>query len=139
MGIFDIFKTKITGAADKAGDVAGDVAGKVGDAVEDLKEKVTDTVHKKDEGPAPTADAAAPVVEGEHNAEEMVSEGSPVAEAPAAPEESGQGGGMMGTIKQNVAGGAEKAGSFVDDKTGGKFSDQIDKGVEATKKAMGQG
>jgi hypothetical protein len=35
--------------------------------------------------------------------------------------------------------GLEKAGDFADDKTGGKFEDQIDKGQEFARDRMGNG
>ena len=40
---------------------------------------------------------------------------------------------MMSGNKDKVKDGVEKAADMVDEKTGGKFSDQIDKGEEAAK------
>lgn len=38
--------------------------------------------------------------------------------------------------KDKVKEGIEKAGDFIDEKTGGKFSDQVDQGEEAAKDAV---
>ncbi len=40
---------------------------------------------------------------------------------------------MMSGNKDKVKDGVEKAADMVDEKTGGKFSDQVDKGEEAAK------
>lgn len=40
---------------------------------------------------------------------------------------------MMSGNKDKVKDGVEKAADMVDEKTGGKYSDQIDKGEEAAK------
>jgi hypothetical protein len=132
MGIFDVFKTKVSGPAHKAGDVAGDVTDK--DRAKDSKQATA----SPEQAAAKTA--ATPTADAEEAAQ-MVSEGAPVAEAGEAAPGVGDDGasnedGMTGTIKQNVAGGAEKAGQFVDEKTGGKFSDQVDAGVQKTKDTL---
>jgi hypothetical protein len=120
MGIFDIFKTKVGEAADKAGDVAGDLKDKVADMFDGDKDK--------DAADAPEAAA-----------EKMVSEGAPVADTgEAAPGAGDDGsGGMTGTIKQNVSSGADKAAEMADSATGGKVTDQIQTGADKTKDMLG--
>ena len=51
--------------------------------------------------------------------------------------------GLLGKGKQvasenadKVGGAVDKAGDFVDDKTGGKYADKVDKAQEAAKKAI---
>ncbi|WP_446664372.1 antitoxin [Flexivirga sp. B27] len=44
---------------------------------------------------------------------------------------------LAGDNKDKVDEGVEKAGDAVDDKTGGKFSDQIDSGQDAAKDKLG--
>jgi hypothetical protein len=91
------------------------------------------------------ARGADPGTEGE--ASNMVSEGAPVAEAgEAAPgvgdHVAGEGeaggtesrsGGMTQSIKDNVSRGVDKAAQMAKDKTGGKYDDKIDSGVEKAK------
>ena len=48
MGIFDVFKTKVSEVTDKAGDVAGDLTDKAGDMAGDLKDKAEGLMGKKD-------------------------------------------------------------------------------------------
>jgi ABC-type transporter Mla subunit MlaD len=43
---------------------------------------------------------------------------------------------MAADNKDTVKDGIEKAADVVDDKTGGKFSDQVDQGAEAAKDAV---
>ncbi|MFV1962507.1 MAG: antitoxin [Acidimicrobiia bacterium] len=43
---------------------------------------------------------------------------------------------MAADNKDTVKDGIEKAADVVDDKTGGKFSDQVDKGADAAKDAV---
>ena len=147
MGIFDIFKTKMTEAADKTGDSAGDATNKTGDMAGNLKDKATEAFDgmtgKKDAMAGGVADmtdtAETPVMEGTHNADEMVAEGSPTtADAPATAPAQGSGG-MTGTIKDNLASGADKAGEMADSSTGGKFGDQTDTGVGKAKDMPGNG
>ena len=134
MGIFDIFKTKVSEAAEKVGDVA-----------EQAKDKVSEMMDKSKGGTAPEETATE---QGE--AANMVSEGAPVSEvgeaapgvgddgteAPAA-SESGGSGGMTQTIKGNVASGVEKAGEMAKHATGGKFDEKIDTGVQKAKDMLG--
>lgn len=117
MGIFDVFKTKVSEAADKASDL----------------------LDKKKDAPQPQSQP--PDAEGE--AANMVSEGAPVSHvgeaAPGAGDDataeggSGDSGGMTQSIKDNVAGGVEKAGEMAKNKTGGKYDDKIDSGVRKAK------
>ncbi|GAA1953373.1 antitoxin [Catenulispora subtropica] len=107
MGIFDVFKTKVNEAPDKASDL----------------------MDKKDE----PSEAGTSV---EDEASNMVSEGAPVSAvgeaAPGAGDEAaaaGGSGGMTQSIKDNVASGVEKAGDMAKSKTGGKYDDKIDSGV----------
>jgi hypothetical protein len=44
--------------------------------------------------------------------------------------------GWFGGNKDTVKGGIDKAGDTVDDKTGAKFSDQVDKGQDMAKDAV---
>lgn len=128
MGIFDVFKTKVSEAAEKASD---------------LMDKKKDTPQAKDARQA-AGTPADPGAEGD--ASNMVSEGAPVSQVgEAAPgvgddgaPEGGTGtsdgsGGMTQSIKDNVAGGVEKAGQMAKGKTGGKYDDKIDSGVKKAK------
>jgi uncharacterized protein YjbJ (UPF0337 family) len=139
MGIFDVFKTKVSEAAGKAGEVA-----------EQAKDRVSDMVDKKKGGSAAPGDSAAPRPDAALGAEDgpsnMVAEGAPVADAgEAAPGEgddaakgvTGQsgrsGGGMTQNIKGNVASGVEKAAEKAKSATGNKYDDKIDSGVQKAK------
>jgi len=166
MGIFDVFKSKVSEAADKAGDVAGQAWDKAGDVAGQAKDRVSDMMDKKkgDEADGPAAQAqaeatqadpaaqaaqaptnAAGGVEGE--AADMVSEGAPVAATgEAAPgvgddgapaQDSSGGGGMTQSIKDNVAQGADKAGEMTKDATGNRFDEKIDSGVQQAKDRLG--
>lgn len=163
MGIFDVFKSKVSEAADKAGDVAGQAWDKAGDVAGQAKDKVSDMMDKKkgDEADGPAAQApadttqaaqapqaptnAAGGVEGE--AADMVSEGAPVAAAgEAAPgvgddgapaQDSSGGDGMTQSIKDNVAQGADKAGEMTKGATGNRFDEKIDSGVQQAKDRLG--
>jgi hypothetical protein len=42
------------------------------------------------------------------------------------------------TLKHKAASGLDKAGQMADDKTGHKYTDKIDAGVEKAKRAMGE-
>ena len=148
MGIFDVFKTKVGEAADKAGDVAGQAWDKAGDVAGQAKDKVSDMMDKKDEGDGPAAQssaaqtpAGAPVgAEGglEGEASTMVSEGSPVAAAgEAAPGVGDDGGGMTQSIKDNVVKGADKAGEMTKGATGNRHDDKIDFAVQQAKDKLG--
>jgi hypothetical protein len=128
MGIFDVFKTKMSRAGEK-----------VDDAAEQAKDKVSDLMdRKKDEAPDipaaddPMAEVGTPV----HEAADMVSEGAPAAGEAEAPDE-GSSGGMTQSIKDNVAKGAEKAGEKAKDATGNKYDDKIDNGVQQAKDRLG--
>ena len=44
--------------------------------------------------------------------------------------------GMLGQNRAKVEDGIEKAGDFVDDKTGGKYADHVDKGQDAATDAL---
>jgi hypothetical protein len=44
--------------------------------------------------------------------------------------------GWFGGNKNTVTGGIDKAGDVVDDKTGGKFESQVDKGQDTAKDAV---
>ena len=46
--------------------------------------------------------------------------------------------GAVETLKDKAGPALDKAGEVADEKTGGKFSDQIHKGVDKAKQAMGQ-
>ena len=136
MGIFDVFKTKVSEAAHKSGELAEDAGEKSKQVLGDVKAKMAE--RRTD----PDADRRA-----EAEATDMVSEGAPVSStgeaAPgmgddgAAPGQGKGRGGMVGSIKQNTASGVEKAGEFIDDKTGRKYTDQIQGGVRKAKGALG--
>jgi hypothetical protein len=147
MGIFDIFKTKVNEAAEKAGDVEGRA-----------EEKAPDTMDKKKGGAADDPSAQAPAqpptsarpaagagagVQAE--ASDMVSEGAPVAQtgeaapgagddvqAQAAPDS-----GMTQSIKDNLARGADKAGEMAEGATGNRFDEKIDSGVQQAEDKLG--
>ncbi|MBS2535668.1 hypothetical protein KGQ20_23175 [Catenulispora sp. NF23] len=136
MGIFDVFKTKVSEAADKAGDVAGQAAKKAGDFAGEAKDKVSDMVDKKKSGGAaddPSAQAPSAPAGAESEASAMVSEGGPVAQtgeaAPGVGDDGSPtadpmgadsadtdtaGGGMTQSIKDNAASAAEKTGEKID-------------------------
>lgn len=156
MGIFDVFKTKVSGAADKAGDVAGQAWDKAGDVAGQAKDKVSDMMDKKkgeaaDPSAPPAAHAPAGAeAEAEARASTMVSEGAPVATAgEAAPGVGDDGappqdsaGGMTQSIKGNVAGGAGqagemKAGEMAEGATGNRFEEKIDSRVRQAKDKLG--
>jgi hypothetical protein len=129
MGIFDIFKTKVSETSDKVGDVAGDVGDKVGDTL------------ARDEEPPATGQAGGGAVQ---QAERMVSEGGPVADtgeaAPGMGDDGaaeGADGAMTGTIKQNLSSGVDKAADMADSKTGGKYTDQIQSAADKAKDRLG--
>jgi hypothetical protein len=42
--------------------------------------------------------------------------------------------GMFGQHADKVEDGIDKGGDFIDDKTGGKYADQVDKGQDALRK-----
>ena len=141
MGIFDVFKTKVSEAAHKSGELAEDAGEKSKQVLGEAKAKMAE--RRRGSEPDPQAEEAATM---------MVSEGAPVATAgEAAPgmgddgvaggtgraRGTGSSGGMVGSIKQNTASGVEKAGEFVDDKTGRKYSDQIQSGVKKAKDKLG--
>jgi hypothetical protein len=44
--------------------------------------------------------------------------------------------GMLGQNRDKIDDGIDKAGDFVDDKTGGKHADHVDKGQDAAKDAL---
>ena len=44
--------------------------------------------------------------------------------------------GMLGQHRDKIDDGIDKAGDFVDDKTGGKHADHVDKGQDAAKDAL---
>jgi hypothetical protein len=46
--------------------------------------------------------------------------------------------GAAGAAKDKAASGLDKAGQMADEKTGGKFTGQIDQGVDKAKQAMGE-
>ena len=166
MGIFDVFKSKVSEAADKAGDVAGKAWDKAGDVAGEAKDKVSDMMDKKkgDEGGGPAAQAPAQTAtqtaaqtaaqppmgaEGgvENRAADMVSEGAPVSSAgEAAPgvgddgapaQDSSGGGGMTQSIKDNVAKGADKAGEMAKGATGNRYDEKIDSAVQQAKDRLG--
>ena len=134
MGIFDVFKTKVSEAAHKSGELAEDAGEKSKQVLGDVRAKMAE--RRND----PAADR-----EAEAEATNMVSEGAPVSSTgEAAPgmgddgaARGGSRGGMVGSIKQNTASGVEKAGEFIDDKTGRKYTDQIQGGVRKAKGALG--
>lgn len=133
MGIFDVFKTKVSEAADKAGDVAGQAAKKAGDLAGEAKDKVSDMVDKKKGGgPAddPSAQTPSAPAGAESEASAMVSEGGPVAQTGEAAPGVGDDGSpaadsMTQSIKDNVASGAETAG------------EKLDSGVQQAKDRLG--
>lgn len=47
--------------------------------------------------------------------------------------------GAAGAVKDQVASGLDKAGQMADEKTGGKYTGQVDEGVDRAKQAMGGG
>lgn len=136
MGIFDVFKTKVSEAAGKAGEVA-----------EQAKDKVSDMVDKKKGGSPAPGDPAAPRPDAALGAEDgpsnMVAEGAPVADAgeaapgegddPADTASGGSRGGMTQSIKGNVASGVDKAAEKAKGATGDKYDDKIDSGVQQAK------
>ena len=145
MGIFDVFKTKMSEAAEKAGDVA-----------EQAKDRVSDMMDKKKGGAAsdPSARAQAPAgvpatgaeVKTEDRASNMVSEGAPVATAgeaapgvgdDGAPAPGTTGGGMTQSIRDNVAKGTDTAGGTAGGVTGNRFGEEIDSGVQQGKDKLG--
>jgi MT0933-like antitoxin protein len=46
--------------------------------------------------------------------------------------------GMFGQHADKAEGGIDKAGDFIDDKTGDKYTDHVDKGQDAGKDALGK-
>ncbi|GAA2065773.1 hypothetical protein GCM10009839_91800 [Catenulispora yoronensis] len=134
MGIFDVFKTKVSEAADKAGDVAGQAKNKVSDMMDKKKDET-------EAGPAGSVSAPEAEADAEDGATNMVSEGAPVShDGEAAPgagddgrSDAKSGGGMTQSIKDNVASGVEKAGAMAKGKSGGKYDDKIETGVQKAK------
>ena len=47
--------------------------------------------------------------------------------------------GAAGAVKDQAASGLDKAGQMADEKTGGKYTGQVDEGVDKAKQAMGVG
>jgi len=47
--------------------------------------------------------------------------------------------GAAGAVKDKAASGLDTAGQAADEKTGGKYTGQIDEGVEKAKQGMGEG
>jgi hypothetical protein len=144
MGIFDVFKTKVNEAAEKAGDVAGQAKEKVSDMMDKKKGDAAHEPYAQAQPPTPAQPRAGaePGMQGE--ASDMVSEGAPVAQAgeaaPGAGDEAalgGSGGGMTQSIKDNVAKGADKAGDMAKDRTGNRYDDKIDSGVQQAKDKLG--
>jgi hypothetical protein len=45
---------------------------------------------------------------------------------------------MFGQHADKAEGGIDKAGDFIDDKTGDKYADHVDKGQDAAKDALGK-
>jgi len=141
MGIFDVFKTKVNEATDKAGDVAGQTKDKVSDMMDTKKGGAADN---------PSAGSPAGTVPGaeattEDRASNMMYEGGPVAStgeaAPGAgdgaPTGETSGGGMTQSIKDNVAKGVDKAGEMTGERTGNRYDDKIDTGVQQAKDKLG--
>lgn len=136
MGIFDVFKTKVSEAAHKSGELAGDAEEKSRQVVGDMKAKMAE--RRRDDGADRDADEAGAKMVSEGGPVSSTGEAAPGAGDPAgAAGGSGGSGGMVGSIKQNAASGVEKTGDFVDEKTGGKYSDQIQSGVKKAKDALG--
>ena len=166
MGIFDVFKTKVSEAADKVGDMAGDVKGKVGDMLEEKKgaKAAADTQTAQDSAAGmpgtPATDQPGPVASGmapdptndeAQEAAHMVSEGGPVADTgEAAPgigddgaatgpggEARSEDGQFTGTIRQNLSTGADKASDMADSATGGKYTEKIQNAADKAKDNLG--
>ena len=145
MGIFDVFKTKVNEAAEKAGDVAGQAKEKVSDMMDKKKGDAANDPSAQAQPPAsaPSMAGAEPGMQGE--ASDMVSEGAPVAQAgeaapgvgDEAPAQGAPGGGMTQSIKDNVAKGTDKAGEMAKDRTGNRYDDKIDTGVQQAKDKLG--
>ena len=146
MGIFDVFKTKVNEATEKAGDVAGQAKEKVSDMMDKKKGDAANDPSAQAQPPtsAQTMAGAEPGMRGEASA--MVSEGAPVAQAGEAAPGAGDeapaqgapgGGGMTQSIKDNVAKGADKAGGMAKDRTGNRYDDKIDTGVQQAKDKLG--
>lgn len=141
MGIFDVFKTKVGEAAEKAGDVAGKTWDKAGEVAGQAKDKVSDLMDKKKDGAAGDSGAQAPPEPESpagtaERASDMVSEGAPVsATGEAAPGVGDDG--MTQTIKDNVSKGADKAGEMAEGATGNRHDDKIDSGVQQAKDKLG--
>ena len=120
MGIFDVFKTKVNEAAEKAG-------GKAEQA--------------KDQAPTGTVPGAEASTEA--RASNMVYEGGPVSAtgeaAPGIGDDDGSaphkasGGGMTQSIKDNAAKGTEKAGEMAKGATGNRYDEKIDSAVRQAK------
>jgi hypothetical protein len=157
MGIFDVFKTKVKGAADKAGDMAGDAKGKDTNApadsqtAQDSAAGMPGTAATDQPGPEAGGMAPDPTKDEAQEAAHMVSEGGPIAEtgeaAPGIGDDgatTGQGearrgedGRLTGTIKQNLSSGADKRAGMADSATGGKYSDPIQKAADKAKDNLG--
>jgi hypothetical protein len=140
MGIFDVFKTKVSEAAHKSGELAGDAEEKSRQVVGDMKARMAD--RRRDDGADRDADEAGATMVSEGGPVSSTGEAAPGAGDPAGAagpgtRNAGGSGGMVGSIKQNAASGVEKAGGFVDERTGGKYSDQIQSGVKKAKDALG--
>lgn len=145
MGIFDVFKTKVGEAAEKAGDVAGKTWDKAGGMAGQAKDKVSDMMDKKKDGAADAPSAPAPTASESpaqaraataERASDMVSEGAPVsAMGEAAPGVGDDG--MTQSIKDNVSQGADKAGEMAEDSAGNRYDDKIDSGARQAKDKLG--
>lgn len=156
MGIFDVFKTKVSEAAGKVGDMLEDKKGAKTPAdthtAQDSAAGMPGTPATDQPGPGASGMAPDPTKDEAQEAAHMVSEGGPVADtgeaAPgigddgtaAAPGEARQGSGdgrLTGTIRQNLSSGTDKAADMADSKTGGKYGDEIQKAADKAKDNLG--
>ncbi|MFL6111257.1 MAG: antitoxin [Catenulispora sp.] len=112
MGIFDVFKTKVSRAGEK-----------VGDAAEQAKGKVSDLMDRRSDEPPAVAD------------DPMAEVGIPADKTAASSE--GASGGMTQSINDNVDRGTEKAGETAKGATRNTYDDKIDTGVQKAKDTLG--
>ena len=138
MGIFDVFKTKVSEAAHKSGELAEDAGEKSKQVLGDVRAKMAEAADRPRRRPPGRGRGP------EHGLRGRAGERRPArprrawATTAAPPGRGGKGrGDMVGSIRQNTASGVEKAGEFLDDKTGRKYSDQIQGGVRKAKDVLG--
>ena len=152
MGIFDVFKTKVRAAADKAGDMLEDKKDDKAPAdtqtAQDSAAGMPGTPATDQPGPDVRGMAPEPTKDEAEEAAHMVSEGGPVADsglaAPGVGDDGaaigeggeprrGEDGQLTGTIKQNLSSGGDKAADMADSSTGGKYTDRIQSAADKAK------